>query len=273
MNSKKQRLDCLLVTRGLYESREKAKRAIMSGLILVDKKLVDKPGTEVDIESAIEIKGDSCPYVSRGGLKLEKALNVFNINVKNKVIIDVGASTGGFTHCLLNFGAKKVYAIDVGYGQLDWKLRNDPRVVAIERKNIRYINLDDIGEKCDIATIDVSFISLKKVIPAVIKLLIEQGEIIALIKPQFETERQKVGKKGVVKSPNTHYEVVNSIIQFCEENDISFNDITYSPIIGPKGNIEYLIHLIKSNTNFTGINKDKIIKETIKIAHENLIKK
>ena len=245
----------------------------MSGLILVDKKLVDKPGTEVDIESAREIKGDSCPYVSRGGLKLEKALNVFNINVKNKVIIDVGASTGGFTHCLLNFGAKKVYAIDVGYGQLDWKLRNDPRVVAIERKNIRYINLDDIGEKCDIATIDVSFISLKKVIPAVIKLLIEQGEIIALIKPQFETERQKVGKKGVVKSPNTHYEVVNSIIQFCEENDISFNDITYSPIIGPKGNIEYLIHLIKSNTNFTGINKDKIIKETIKIAHENLIKK
>ncbi len=272
MDSKKQRLDCLLVRRGLYESREKAKRAIMSGLIVVDNKLIDKPGTEVDIGSDIEIKGDPCPYVSRGGLKLEKAIQVFDVGINNKVAIDVGASTGGFTHCLLEFGAKKVYAVDVGYGQLDWNLRNDPRVVPIERKNIRYITLNDIGEKCDIATIDVSFISLKKVIPAVMNLITEKGEIIALIKPQFETERHKVGKKGVVKSPCIHYEVINSVIQFCDEKEMSFNAITYSPITGPKGNIEYLIHLTKSKTRFT-LNKNMLIKETINTAHENLLKK
>ncbi|NPV42447.1 MAG: TlyA family RNA methyltransferase [Firmicutes bacterium] len=274
MAGKKQRLDSLLVEKGFFDSRERAKRAIMAGLVLVDEKLIDKPGARIDDRSIIIVKGDPIPYVSRGGLKLEKAIRVFNIDVKDSIGIDVGASTGGFTHCLLEFGAKKVYAIDVGYGQLAWKLRKDPRVIPMERKNIRYLTLDDLDERCDIATIDVSFISLKKVIPSVLNLLAETGEIIALIKPQFETQKEKVGKKGVVKSATVHKEVIYSIIEFIEEQGLSFNNLTYSPIKGPEGNIEFLIHLSKIHHSPDSLNtfdKLSLISTVVNNAHEELL--
>ena len=240
----KRRLDNLLLERGIVQSRERAKGLILSGDVRVNGNPVNKAGTLIDENAEIEITKD-IPYVSRGGLKLEKAIKEFNINVKDKVAIDVGASTGGFTDCLIQYGAKKVYAVDVGYGQLAWKLRNDPRVVIIERKNVRYIKPSDIGEPVDIATIDVSFISLKLVLPVVKNLLKENGEIIALIKPQFEVGRGEVGKGGIVKDEEKHKKVISEIKSFAIDSGFKVLNVTESPIAGQKGNVEFLIYLQK----------------------------
>ncbi len=240
----KRRLDNLLLERGIVQSRERAKGLILSGDVRVNGNPVNKAGTLIDENAEIEITKD-IPYVSRGGLKLEKAIKEFNINVKDKAAIDVGASTGGFTDCLIQYGAKKVYAVDVGYGQLAWKLRNDPRVVVIERKNIRYIKSSDIGEPVDIATIDVSFISLKLVLPVVKNLLKENGEIIALIKPQFEVGKGEVGKGGIVKDEEKHKKVISDIKSFATDLGLKVLGVTESPIAGQKGNVEFLIYLQK----------------------------
>src|SRR3990167_747948 len=240
----KRRLDNLLLERGIVQSRERAKGLILSGDVRVNGNPVNKVGTLIDENAEIEITKD-IPYVSRGGLKLEKAIKEFNINVKDKAAIDVGASTGGFTDCLIQYGAKKVYAVDVGYGQLAWKLRNDPRVVIIERKNVRYIKPSDIGEPVDIATIDVSFISLKLVLPVVKKLLKENGEIIALIKPQFEVGKGEVGKGGIVKDEEKHKKVISEIKSFAIDSGFKVLNVTESPIAGQKGNVEFLIYLQK----------------------------
>ena len=240
----KRRLDNLLLERGIVQSRERAKGLILSGDVRVNGNPVNKAGTLIDENAEIEITKD-IPYVSRGGLKLEKAIKEFNINVKDKAAIDVGASTGGFTDCLIQYGAKKVYAVDVGYGQLAWKLRNDPRVVIIERKNVRYIKPSDIGEPVDIATIDVSFISLKLVLPVVKNLLKENGEIIALIKPQFEVGRGEVGKGGIVKDEEKHKKVISEIKSFAIDSGFKVLNVTKSPIAGQKGNVEFLIYLQK----------------------------
>lgn len=240
----KRRLDNLLLERGIVQSRERAKGLILSGDVRVNGNPVNKAGTLIDEDAEIEITKD-IPYVSRGGLKLEKAIKEFNINVKDKVAIDVGASTGGFTDCLLQNGTKKVYAVDVGYGQLAWKLRKDPRVVVIERKNIRYIKPSDIGEPVDIATIDVSFISLKLVLPIVKNLLKENGEIIALIKPQFEVGKSEVGKGGIVRETEKHERVISEIKSFAIDLGFKVLNVTESPIVGQKGNVEFLIYLQK----------------------------
>ena len=240
----KRRLDNLLLERGIVQSRERAKGLILSGDVRGNGNPVNKAGTRIDENAEIEITKD-IPYVSRGGLKLEKAIKEFNINVKDKVAIDVGASTGGFTDCLIQYGAKKVYAVDVGYGQLAWKLRNDPRVVIIERKNVRYIKPSDIGEPVDIATIDVSFISLKLVLPVVKNLLKENGEIIALIKPQFEVGKGEVGKGGIVKDEEKHKKVISEIKSFAIDSGFKVLNVTKSPIAGQKGNVEFLIYLQK----------------------------
>lgn len=245
----KERLDVLIHKLGLSESREKASGQIMSGIVYVNGVKVDKPGTKIHVNSKIEIKGTALPYVSRGGLKLEKALKEFNLGLMDKVALDIGASTGGFTDCMLQNGASKVYAIDVGYGQLAWSLRTDSRVVCMERTNIRYVTQDAIGEYADFASIDVSFISLKKVLPAVKQLLKENGEIVCLIKPQFEAGREKVGKKGVVRDKQVHIEVIESIVGFCrKEMELAVLGLSYSPIKGPEGNIEYLLYLSRSRS-------------------------
>ena len=238
--SQKLRLDALLVKKGLYSSREKAKGDIMAGNVYIESILMDKPGTQVYEQSEIIIKQKAIPYVSRGGLKLEKALKFFDVDVVNKVVIDAGASTGGFTDCLLKNGAKKVYAVDVGYGQLDYGLRIDERVVVLERKNVRYLNIDDIGEKADIITADLSFISLSKVFNSFFQLLKDDGQLITLIKPQFEVGKGEVGKKGVVRDPKLHVKAIKDVFNMAEsENFIPYN-LTFSPITGPKGNIEFL---------------------------------
>lgn len=247
MAETKKRLDILLVERGIFNSRERARASIMSGEIFVEGKRVDKCGEKIKEDAEIVFKGDELPYVSRGGLKLEKAIKNFRIDLKNKVCIDVGASTGGFTDCMLKNGAKKVFSIDVGYGQFAWKLRTDPRVKCMERTNIRYVTIDDIGEAADFASIDVSFISLTKVIPVVLNLLKKDGEIIALIKPQFEAGREKVGKKGVVKEKEIHLEVINKIYNFVEELGCKVINADFSPIKGPEGNIEYLLYFTKAD--------------------------
>src|SRR3989338_3297970 len=241
----KKRLDSLLVERGIIQSRERAKGLILSGDVSVNGNPVNKAGILVDEDAEIKLTGKDIPYVSRGGLKLEKAIKEFNINVKDKVAIDVGASTGGFTDCLIQYGAKKVYAVDVGYGQLAWKLRNDPRVVVIERKNIRYIKPSDIGEPVDIATIDVSFISLKLVLPVVKNLLKENGEIIALIKPQFEIGKGEVEKGGIVRDREKHEKVISEIKSFAIDSGFKVLNVTESPIAGQKGNVEFLIYFQK----------------------------
>lgn len=241
----KKRLDVLLVEKNFFESREQARRTIMAGDVFVDNQRVDKPGTSVKEEADIEVKGKKMPYVSRGGLKLEKALKNFDLNLEGAVCMDIGASTGGFTDCMLQNGASKVYSIDVGYGQLAWKLRQDSRVVCMERQNIRHLESEKIDPKANFASIDVSFISLKLVLPKAWELLKEKGRIVALIKPQFEAGRDKVGKKGVVRDPKTHVEVIErvSMQACCLGFDIL--DLDYSPIKGPEGNIEYLIYLEK----------------------------
>ncbi len=265
----KKRIDVLLVEKGLIDSREKAKRIVMEGAVFIGENRIDKPGEKVDIDSPITIKYNPIPYVSRGGLKLEKAIDEFNININNKIAIDIGASTGGFTDCMLKNGVKKVYAIDVGYGQLDWNLRNDDRVIVKERTNIRYVEKDDIGEMVDFISIDVSFISLKLVLPVAKKLMKDNGVIVALIKPQFEAGREKVGKKGVVREKKVHLEVINEIVEFCNNINLRVSDITYSPITGATGNIEYLAYIIKESNCIKTIS-DLQIQNIVKDAHKNL---
>ncbi len=239
---KKARLDVLLVERGLAESRERAKAVIMSGDVFVNGQRSDKPGMTVPEDCNIDVKG-GMEFVSRGGYKLKKALEDFGVNVDGKICIDCGASTGGFTDCLLKAGAEKVYSVDVGYGQLAWSLRNDPRVVSMERTNIRYVTNEQIHDKIDLAVIDVSFISLRLVLPTVKALLRDGGEVVCLIKPQFEAGKEKVGKKGVVRDEKTHAEVLENFIGTASELGFSVKDLTYSPIKGPEGNIEYLGYL------------------------------
>ena len=241
--NEKTRLDLLLVQRGLVESREKAKRMIMAGLMEVNGHISDKPGHLIPISSDISLEKPSLPYVSRGGLKLEAALDRFPVEVKGKVLMDVGASTGGFTDCLLQRGVEKVIAVDVGYGQLHWKIRQDPRVVVLEKTNIRYLEPDQIKESINGAVIDVSFISLKRVIPPVARLLLDHAFIIALIKPQFEVEKDQVGKGGVVRDPSLREEVIANLSRFFEETGWQVKGCIPSPILGPKGNQEYLIYL------------------------------
>lgn len=239
----KERLDVLLVSLGLAESRAKAQATIMAGEVYVNGQKADKSGMEVDITSNIEVRGSACPYVSRGGLKLEKALRSFGVDPTGYVCSDSGASTGGFTDCLLQQGASKVFAIDVGYGQLAWKIRNDPRVVVMERTNIRYVTLEDLGEPLDLSVIDVSFISLGLVLPVVKTLLKPTGQVLCLIKPQFEAGKDKVGKKGVVRDPAVHEEVLQNFISLAKSLDFTIRNLTFSPVKGPEGNIEFLAHL------------------------------
>ena len=239
----KQRLDLLMTERGLCDSRSRAQALIMSGAVFVDGQKCDKAGTPVADDAAVEVRGETCPFVSRGGLKLEKALREFGVDPTGYVCSDSGASTGGFTDCLLQKGAKKVFAIDVGYGQLAWALRNDPRVVCMERTNIRYVTPEDLGEPLDLSVVDVSFISLRLVLPAVQKLLKPTGQVLCLIKPQFEAGKDKVGKKGVVREKSTHVEVLEQFLGLADELGFTVRNLTFSPVKGPEGNIEFLGHL------------------------------
>lgn len=263
----KERLDVLLVKKGLAESREKAKAIIMSGIVYVDNNKEDKAGQTFNEDALIEVRGNTLRYVSRGGLKLEKAMNCFGVTLEGKIAMDVGASTGGFTDCMLQNGAMKVYSVDVGHGQLAWKLRNDERVVCMEKTNIRYVTPDDVADKIDFASIDVSFISLKRVLPAVYDLLTDVGEVVCLIKPQFEAGREKVGKKGVVREQSVHVEVVDMIVSFAREMGFVTLDLSYSPIKGPEGNIEYLLYITR-DTSREGREFD--INALVKESHEKL---
>ena len=263
MADKKERLDILLVDRGIITSRERAKTSIMAGKVFVDGRRVDKAGEKVPVTANIEYKGEKLPYVSRGGLKLEKAMKNFPITLDGKVCMDIGASTGGFTDCMLQNGASKVFSIDVGYGQFAWKLRTDERVVCMERTNIRYVKPEDLGELVDFASIDVSFISLKKIMPATVELLKDNGEVVALIKPQFEAGKEKVGKKGVVRDIEVHKEVVFGIIDYLLEHNLNVLGVSYSPIKGPEGNIEYLVYCTKDmerESTFVREDVDKVVE-------------
>ena len=243
--SGKKRLDVLLTERGLQESRQRAQAVIMSGEVFVNGQRVDKPGTAVAEDAQIEIRGGSLAYVSRGGLKLEKAMATFPIDLHGAVCADIGASTGGFTDCMLQNGAEKVYAVDVGYGQLAWKLRSDPRVVCLERTNARYLTHEQVPDELDFASVDVSFISLKLILPPLNGLLKDGGHAACLVKPQFEAGREKVGKKGVVRDPDVHLEVLEHFLDHAKESSFTVLGLTYSPIRGPEGNIEYLGYLEK----------------------------
>ena len=262
----KKRLDVLLTERLYAETRSKAQAIIMSGNVYVNGQKADKPGMSFEETVEIEVRGAVCPYVSRGGLKLEKALRDFGVKPEGFVCSDSGASTGGFTDCLLQQGAKKVFAIDVGYGQLDWKIRSDERVVVMERTNIRYVTPDDLGEPLDLSVIDVSFISLKIVLPTIKTLLKPTGQVLCLIKPQFEAGKDKVGKKGVVREPETHKEVLDSFVELANELNFKILGLTFSPVKGPEGNIEFLGHL--SLDDVEGIQPDtaKVVTD----AHKTL---
>ena len=263
----KERLDVLLVQRGLAPSREKAKVMIMEGNVFVEGQREDKAGTFFDDKAAVEVRGNTLKYVSRGGLKLEKAMNEFGIFLNGKVCMDIGASTGGFTDCMLQNGAEKVYAVDVGYGQFAWKLRQDSRVVCMEKTNIRYVTPNDIDDVLDFASVDVSFISLTKVLPAAWELLSSQGEMVCLIKPKFDAGREKVGKKGVVRDAEVHKEVIEKILSFALDMGFSIRDLNFSPIKGPEGNIEYLMYIQK------GVKKDTDdidVSEVVAHAHAAL---
>ena len=264
--SNKIRLDVAITERGLTESREKAKAVIMAGSVFVNGQKVTKSGTTINEEDKIEIKGDKLPFVSRGGLKLDKAIRSFNIDLKDKVCMDIGASTGGFTDCMLQNGAKKVYSVDVGYGQLAWKLRTDERVINMERTNFRYLKPEQINEKLDFASVDVSFISLDKILPVMYGLLKDNALSVCLIKPQFEAGREKVGKKGVVRESATHIEVVEKVVNLAKQLDFSVIGIDFSPIKGPEGNIEYLLFLKKC----TGESIDLDIEELVDNSHKSL---
>lgn len=266
----KERLDVLLVEKGLFETREKAKRAIMAGLVYGNEERLDKPGEKVKIDISLSVKGNVLPYVSRGGLKLEKALKVFDVSVTDKVLIDIGASTGGFTDCALQNGAKKSYALDVGYNQLAWKLRQDERVVVMERTNFRYVTPADLsGEMPNFAVIDVSFISLTLILPVLKTLLVPDSDIIALIKPQFEAGREQVGKKGIVRDEKVHLQVIDKIIDFSITQGYTAANLSFSPITGGDGNIEFLLHLKWAGEREAGVNSLPAEPETIvKEAHK-----
>ena len=251
----KERLDVLLVQQGLANSRELAKAYIMAGNVYVDGQKEDKAGTKVAVTAKLEVKGNQMKYVSRGGYKLEKAMDVFGIRLNGKICLDIGASTGGFTDCMMQNGASKVYAIDVGYGQFAWKLRNDERVVCLEKTNVRYVTHEQVPDEGDFASIDVSFISLTKVLPAVLGVLGEKGQLVCLIKPQFEAGREKVGKKGVVRDSSVHREVIEMIVEYVRTQSLGILGLDFSPIKGPEGNIEYLIYLDKSQS---GMHEDEV---------------
>lgn len=271
----KERLDVLLVQEGHAASREKAKAIIMSGNVFIDGQREDKPGTAFDLSKIhLEVRGNTLPYVSRGGLKLEKAIRQFELSLENKICMDIGASTGGFTDCMLQNKAARVYAVDVGHGQLDWKLRNDERVICMEKTNFRYMTPEDISDRLDFASVDVSFISLTKILLPAKNLLKDNGEMVCLIKPQFEAGREKVGKKGVVREPEIHIEVIEKVIEYAESIDFMVLHLDYSPIKGPEGNIEYLVHLKKkvseaAKAEELAEQKD-LIKETVRAAHTGL---
>ncbi|SIS36951.1 TlyA family RNA methyltransferase [Salimicrobium flavidum] len=271
--SKKLRLDTLLVERGLLETREKAKRTIMAGLVFSEQQRLDKPGQKVDENIELTVKGKAVPYVSRGGLKLEKAISCFSLELKDKIMVDIGSSTGGFTDCGLQHGIKLSYCIDVGYNQLDWRLRNHDQVVVMERTNFRYVTREDLSEGLpEIATIDVSFISLKLILPVLADLLIPGGDVAALIKPQFEAGRDQVGKKGIIRDSGIHEEVLCNILSFAEDLGFETKGLTYSPITGGDGNIEFLAHW-----RFSGLGAEKMseskIKDVVTEAHTQLQKK
>ena len=263
----RKRLDCLIFERGLAESREKAKIAVMMGNTYVNGQKQDKPGTMLPPDVKIEVRGETLKYVSRGGLKLEKALEVFPISLEGQTVMDIGASTGGFTDCMLQNGAKRVYSIDVGYGQLAWKLRTDPRVVNLERTNVRYLTPEQVPEPVDFFSVDVAFISLKLVLPVARNFLLDGGEAVCLIKPQFEAGREKVGKKGVVRDKAVHVEVIESIVDFVLHHGFSVLGLTFSPVKGPEGNIEYLLYLKKTDEP-NGSVPD--IKELVEQSHLTL---
>lgn len=269
MAEAKLRLDLLLVEQGFFESREKAQAQIMAGNIFVDGQRVDKCGEKIKVSSEIVFKGQKLPYVSRGGFKLEKAIKEFDIDLNEKVCMDIGASTGGFTDCMLQNHASKVFSIDVGYGQFAWKLRTDPRVECMERTNIRYVTTEQLGEKVDFASIDVSFISINKIMPTVLELIKDNGEVVSLIKPQFEAGREKVGKKGVVREKSTHKEVIVKIAENLLNSNVVIKDLSFSPIKGPEGNIEFLIYFTKDQNTKTEFTMEKI-DEIVEKAHENL---
>ena len=269
--AKKTRLDVLLVERGLMESRQKAQTTIMSGLVFVKGQRVDKPGTAVDNEAEIEIRGSVLKYVSRGGLKLEKAMATFPVELKDAVCADIGASTGGFTDCMLQNGASKVYAVDVGYGQLAWKLRTDDRVINLERTNFRHVTNEQVPDPVDFASVDVSFISLTLILPPALPLLAEGGQMVCLIKPQFEAGKGLVGKKGVVKDPQIHKDVIVKVVDFAYQNGFSVLGLTYSPVKGPEGNIEYLVHLQKSGEPVCNVDRE-MIDSVVDGSHQQLDK-
>lgn len=265
---KKERIDILLVEKGFFDSREKAKRNIMAGLVLVDDEVIDKAGTKVDCSKEIRVKGNALPFVSRGGLKLDKAIKDFNLKIENKIALDIGASTGGFSDCMLQNGVKKIFAIDVGYGQLDWKIRSDDRVIPMDRTNIRNVRKEDIGILADFVSIDVSFISLKLVLPVVIELTNSEVEIVALIKPQFEVGKDRVGKKGVVRSIEDHKKVIKDIYDFSKKIGLYFHNLTYSPIKGAEGNIEYLAYIKKNEEESLEI--EELLKRVVERSHKEL---
>ena len=261
----------LLVKRNLVQSRERAKTTIMAGLVIVDGNKLDKAGTLVKETADIRVLGNQIPYVSRGGLKLEKAIKEFGVELTGKVAADIGASTGGFTDCMLQNGALKVFAIDVGYGQLAWSLRTDERVVNMERTNVRNVTPEDVGQPIDLASIDVAFISLEKVLPAVKALLKADGEVVALIKPQFEAGKEKVGKKGVVRDPKVHLEVIHRVVDIAREMGFVTRELTFSPVKGPEGNIEYLIWLTRDQGAHDNVT-DEVMSRTVELAHSSLDK-
>lgn len=267
----KKRLDCLLVEQGFIPSREQAKIVIMEGKVYVDHQKCDKPGSTFPENSVIEVRGETLAYVSRGGLKLEKALQTFPITLTDKITMDIGASTGGFTDCMLQNGARKVYAIDVGYGQLAWKLRTDERVVNLERTNVRYLTQEQVPELVDFFSVDVAFISLRLVLPVAYRFLKQNGEAVCLIKPQFEAGRDKVGKKGVVRDPKIHLEVIDGILSFVQSIGFSLLGLTYSPIKGPEGNIEYLLYVKKTDPVLPVTNLPEIdVTNIVETAHRSL---
>lgn len=267
----RERLDILVFEKGLCRSREEAKALIMEGRVLVDGEREDKPGSRFSPESEITIKGEIRQFVSRGGKKLAKAIKCFDIQLSGRICMDAGCSTGGFTDCMLQNGAAKVYSVDVGYGQLDWTLRNDERVVCMEKTNIRYLGRDSLQELPDFVSIDVSFISLSRILPNIFSIMADKGEVCALIKPQFEAGREKVGKKGVVRDRKVHEEVISAVIGYCVEAGFSPEMLDYSPIKGPEGNIEYLIYMKKGCDAGAEIS-EKTVKDTVEAAHTELDK-
>ncbi|GAF63814.1 rRNA methylase [Bacillus sp. TS-2] len=269
--TKKERVDILLVEQGLFDTREKAKRAIMAGIVYKETERMDKPGIKIDRESMLTIKGNVLPYVSRGGLKLEKAIKQFDLKLTDKTVLDIGASTGGFTDCSLQNGARLVYALDVGYNQLAWKLRQDEQVVVMERTNFRYVKKEDLTKGTpNFSTIDVSFISLKLILPVLKNILDDDGEVIALIKPQFEAGREQVGKKGIVRDSKVHEQVIVNMCEFATQQGYDIKGLSFSPITGGEGNIEFLLYLSISDQNekHSSITNEEI-SEVVKTAHQN----